>query len=111
MEYSNIYFEKSINGKIIDKGNINLTYDGDEIQIQGNIGDMGVNNEDDYINDILFVPSNLNSLETELQRDFLGHKLDKNVSKIKSKKREKNKKKKRSKKKKKSSSKNKSKKK
>ncbi|MDA9216332.1 hypothetical protein N9O88_00725 [bacterium] len=109
MEYSNIYFEKSINGKIIDKGNINLTYDGDEIQIQGNIGDMGVNNEDDYINDILFVPSNLNSLETELQRDFLGHKLDKNVSKIKSKKSEK---KKRSKKKRKnSSSKNKSKKK
>tara|TARA_Y100000389_G_C17463178_1_gene523345 strand:- start:1745 stop:2074 length:330 start_codon:yes stop_codon:yes gene_type:complete len=109
MEYSNIYFEKSINGKIIDKGNINLTYDGDEIEIQGNIGDMGVNNEDDYINDILFVPSNLSSLETELQRDFLGHKLNKNVSKIKSKKREK---KKRSKKKRKnSSSKNKSKKK
>ena len=79
MEYSNIYFEKSINGKMIDSGNINLKYDGDEIQIQGKLKN-GNNSEEEYINEILFVPSNVNSLESELQRNFL----DKNSKDIKS---------------------------
>ena len=70
MEYSNIYFEKSLNGKIIDKGNINLKYDGDEIQIQGKLKN---GEEEEYINEILFVPSNVNSIESELQRDFLDN--------------------------------------
>ena len=70
MQYSNIYFEKSMNGKIIDKGNINLKYDGDEIQIQGKLKN---GEEEEYINEILFVPSNVNSIESELQRDFLDN--------------------------------------
>lgn len=72
MEYSSIYFEKSLNGKIIDKGNINLKYDGDEIQIQGKLKN-GNNSEEEYINEILFVPSNVNSIESELQSDFLDN--------------------------------------
>lgn len=101
MEYSSIYFEKSMNGKIIDKGNINLKYDGDEIQIQGKLKN---GEEEEYINEILFVPSNVNSIESELQRDFL----DNNFRDLKSQVSEKTKKtKKRKLKKKKSSSKNK----
>lgn len=102
MEYSNIYFEKSINGKMIDSGNINLKYDGDEIQIQGKLKN-GNNSEEEYINEILFVPSNVNSLESELQRNFL----DKNSKDIKSEGSKTKKKKKRRSKKKKSSSNNK----
>lgn len=101
MEYSSIYFEKSMNGKIIDKGNINLKYDGDEIQIQGKLKN---GEEEEYINEILFVPSNVNSIESQLQRDFL----DNNFRDLKSQVSEKTKKtKKRKIKKRKSSSKNK----
>ena len=52
MEYSNIYFEKSINGKMIDSGNINLKYDGDELEIGFNskyIMDVVNNLEDEII--------------------------------------------------------------
>ena len=90
-----------MNGKIIDKGNINLKYDGDEIQIQGKLKN---GEEEEYINEILFVPSNVNSIESQLQRDFL----DNNFRDLKSQVSEKTKKtKKRKIKKRKSSSKNK----